>query len=72
MPETFGLNRTKRSYLEINAKPWNDSILQEHLSQHRQDTAGVRNIRMFFDKKPIRDPYLIIKDGQLAGIGAIL
>ena len=25
---------------------------------------------MFFDKKPIRDPYLIVKDGQLAGMGA--
>ena len=24
----------------------------------------------FFDKKPIREPYLIIKDGQLAGMGA--
>ena len=24
----------------------------------------------FFEKKPIRDPYLIIKDGQLAGMGA--
>ena len=24
----------------------------------------------FFDKKAIRDPYLIVKDGQLAGMGA--
>ena len=33
--------------------------------------AGVREIlECFFDKKPIRDPYLIVKDGQLAGMGA--
>ena len=25
---------------------------------------------MFFDKKPIRDPYLIVQNGQLAGMGA--
>ena len=27
-------------------------------------------LECFFDKKPIRDPYLIVKDGQLAGMGA--
>ena len=32
---------------------------------------GVREIlECFFDKKPIRDQYLIVKDGQLAGMGA--
>ena len=33
--------------------------------------AGVREIlECFFDKKPIREQYLIVKDGQLAGMGA--
>ena len=33
--------------------------------------AGVREIlECLFEKKPIRDPYLIVKDGQLAGMGA--
>jgi formate dehydrogenase len=33
--------------------------------------AGVREIlECFFDKKQIRDPYLIVQNGQLAGMGA--
>ena len=41
------------------------------LSAQARYAAGVREIlECFFDKKPIRDPYLIIKDGQLAGMGA--
>ena len=34
-------------------------------------TGGVRKIlECFFDGSPIRDPYLIVQDGQLAGMGA--
>ncbi len=41
------------------------------LSAQYRYAAGVREIlECFFDKKPIRDPYLIVKDGQLAGMGA--
>ena len=40
------------------------------LSAQARYAAGVREILECFDKKPIRDPYLIIKDGQLAGMGA--
>ena len=41
------------------------------LSAQARYAAGVREIlECFFDKKPIRDPYLIVKDGQLAGMGA--
>ena len=41
------------------------------LSAQARYAAGVREIlECFFEKKPIREPYLIIKDGQLAGMGA--
>jgi len=41
------------------------------LSAQARYAAGVREIlECFFDKKPIREPYLIVKDGQLAGMGA--
>jgi len=41
------------------------------LSAQYRYAAGVREIlECFFEKKPIRDPYLIVKDGQLAGMGA--
>ena len=41
------------------------------LSAQARYAAGTREIlECFFDKKPIRDPYLIVKDGQLAGMGA--
>ena len=41
------------------------------LSAQYRDAAGVREIlECFFDKKPIREQYLIVKDGQLAGMGA--
>ena len=41
------------------------------LSAQARYADGVREIlECFFDKKPIRDPYLIVKDGQLAGMGA--
>ncbi len=41
------------------------------LTAQARYAAGVREIlECFFEKKPIRDPYLIIKDGQLAGMGA--
>ena len=41
------------------------------LSAQARYAAGVREIlECFFDKKPIRDQYLIVKDGQLAGMGA--
>ena len=33
--------------------------------------AGVREIlECFFDKKPIRNEYLVVRDGKLAGVGA--
>ena len=33
--------------------------------------AGVREIlECFFDGSPIRDPYLIVQNGELAGMGA--
>ena len=41
------------------------------LSAQYRYAAGVREIlECFFDKKPIREQYLIVKDGQLAGMGA--
>ena len=41
------------------------------LSAQARYASGVREIlECFFDKKPIREPYLIVKDGQLAGMGA--
>ena len=41
------------------------------LSAQARYAAGVREIlECFFDKKPIRDPYLIVQNGQLAGMGA--
>ena len=41
------------------------------LSAQFRYAAGVREIlECFFDKKPIREQYLIVKDGQLAGMGA--
>ena len=41
------------------------------LSAQARYAAGTREIlECFFDKKPIRDEYLIVKDGQLAGMGA--
>jgi len=41
------------------------------LSAQARYAAGVREIlECFFAKKPIRDPYLIVKGGQLAGMGA--
>jgi len=42
------------------------------LSAQARYADGVREIlECFFDKKPIRDQYLIVKDGQLAGMGAL-
>tara|TARA_Y100000992_G_C21243681_1_gene482103 strand:+ start:253 stop:1452 length:1200 start_codon:yes stop_codon:yes gene_type:complete len=41
------------------------------LSAQARYADGVREIlECFFDKKTIRDQYLIVKDGQLAGMGA--
>jgi formate dehydrogenase len=41
------------------------------LSAQTRYAAGVREIlECWFDKKPIRDQYLIAKDGKLAGVGA--
>ena len=41
------------------------------LSAQARYAAGVREIlECFFEKKPIRDPYLIVQNGQLAGMGA--
>ena len=41
------------------------------LSAQARYAAGVREIlECFFDGTPIRDPYLIVQDGELAGMGA--
>ena len=41
------------------------------LSAQARYAAGVREIlECFFDDKPIRDPYLIVQNGDLAGMGA--
>jgi len=41
------------------------------LSAQTRYADGVREIlECFFDKKPIRDPYLIVQNGELAGMGA--
>ena len=41
------------------------------LSAQARYAAGVREIlECFFEGSPIRDPYLIVKDGELAGMGA--
>ena len=40
------------------------------LSAQYRYAAGVREIlECFFEKKPIRDPYLIVQNGELAGMG---
>ena len=40
------------------------------LSAQARYAAGVREIlECFFDNEPIREPYLIVKDGELAGMG---
>ena len=39
-------------------------------AQHRY-CGGVREtLECYFDDQPIRDEYLILKDGKLAGVGA--
>ena len=41
------------------------------LSAQARYAAGVREIlECIFDEKPIRDEYLIVQDGKLAGVGA--
>ena len=41
------------------------------LSAQARYAAGTREIlECFFDKRPIRDEYLIVQDGKLAGVGA--
>jgi formate dehydrogenase len=41
------------------------------LSAQARYAAGVREIlECWFEKRPIRDEYLIVKDGRLAGAGA--
>jgi len=41
------------------------------LSAQARYAAGVREIlECYFDKKPIRNEYLIAQDGKLAGVGA--
>jgi formate dehydrogenase len=41
------------------------------LSAQTRYAAGAREIlECYFAKKPIRDEYLIVKDGKLAGVGA--
>ena len=41
------------------------------LSAQARYASGVREIlECFFDGSPIREPYLIVKDGELAGMGA--
>jgi len=41
------------------------------LSAQARYAAGVREIlECYFDKKPIRNEYLIVQDGKLAGVGA--
>ena len=41
------------------------------LSAQARYAAGTREIlENFFDGEPIRDQYLIVKDGELAGMGA--
>lgn len=41
------------------------------LSAQARYAAGVREIlECHFDGKPIRDPYLVLQDGKLAGVGA--
>ena len=41
------------------------------LSAQARYAAGTREIlECFFDEQPIRDQYLIVKDGELAGMGA--
>ena len=41
------------------------------LSAQARYAAGVREIlECYFDKRPIRDEYLIVQGGKLAGVGA--
>ena len=43
------------------------------LSAQARYAAGVREIlECFFEDKPIREPYLIVQNGDLAGMGAHL
>jgi len=59
--------------------PWRDmpnQAMTPHtsgttLSAQARYAAGVREVlECYFDKKPIRDEYLIVQDGDLAGVGA--
>lgn len=39
-------------------------------AQHRYASGVIEVLECFFDKKPIRDEYLIVENGKLAGVGA--
>ena len=50
---------------------WDSGGSGTTLSAQTRYCAGVREIlECFFDKKPIRDEYLIVEAGKLAGVGA--
>jgi len=58
--------------MEINAQSrYDTSHIWYFFNGKYRYAAGVREIlECFFDKKPIRDPYLIVQNGKLAGMGA--
>ena len=58
--------------MEINAKSRDDATHVWNITFCSSKICGwcKRILECFFDKKPIRDQYLIVKDGQLAGMGA--
>ena len=62
----FGFNQHQMIMFMINAKSWNDSHTSGTSLSHNERNVGRRNIRVFSDKKPIREQYLIVKTCQLA------
>ncbi len=58
--------------MEKHATSWYDtSYFRTSLTAQARYADGVREIlECFFEGKEIRNQYLIVKDGQLAGMGA--
>ena len=55
-----------------HAAPWDDAAyLRTSLSAQARYAAGTREIlECYFEGRPIRDEYLIVDKGRLAGTGA--
>ena len=58
--------------MENDASSWHDATYFWYsLTAQTRYAAGVREIlECWFDNRPIRDEYLIVNAGKLAGVGA--